>query len=254
MMSKFSFGQYIFSRLTILFCYTVTVVIVDASECIKVNNCKCSTSTRTIDFSSLNGVGNKPRFSIPDPDVTRPYIYNYNPCKAFISPVSGCMDTKDITVNQQTKAIPPFCFPLGTLSSLKFHGDPDQGTLQIQYTQQVPKPRIVRVNVRCSNSETSLQFKGEEPNLNYKFDLLTNLVCPVTSTSLSTGSILVIIFVLAVIIYFVGGILFFKFVRKAEGVEMVPNLSFWTELPLLIRDGIYFVFRGCKVQTHYEKI
>lgn len=31
--------------------------------------------------------------------------------------------------------------------------------------------------------------------------------------------------------YIVGGIIFQKFVRKASGKEIIPNVGFWTSLP-----------------------
>jgi hypothetical protein len=36
-------------------------------------------------------------------------------------------------------------------------------------------------------------------------------------------------------VYFVGGILFLKFARGAEGIEMIPNYGFWSMLPGLIK-------------------
>lgn len=36
-------------------------------------------------------------------------------------------------------------------------------------------------------------------------------------------------------LYWIFGILFMKFVRRAQGTEMIPNLEFWKELPLVIR-------------------
>ena len=38
------------------------------------------------------------RFSIPDPNPkVRPYVYHYNPCKAFIMTIPGCQNP-DMTV------------------------------------------------------------------------------------------------------------------------------------------------------------
>ena len=39
---------------------------------------------------------------------------------------------------------------------------------------------------------------------------------------------------LALIIYFIAGILFMYFVKGARGLEMIPNINFWKSLPLLI--------------------
>jgi hypothetical protein len=37
------------------------------------------------------------------------------------------------------------------------------------------------------------------------------------------------------LVYFIGGFLFFKFVKKANGIEALPNHSFWVSLPADIK-------------------
>ncbi|XP_019880812.2 uncharacterized protein LOC109608724 [Aethina tumida] len=64
--------------------------------------------------------------------------------------------------------------------------------------------------------------------------------------SYSTGSVLVILFVVACLIYFVGGALVLHFLRGAQGLEMIPNIDFWRQLPGLIKDGTIFIFSGCR--------
>lgn len=46
---------------------------------------------------------------------------------------------------------------------------------------------------------------------------------------------LVILFVVACLIYFVGGALVLHFLRGAQGLEMIPNIDFWRQLPGLIK-------------------
>ena len=36
-------------------------------------------------------------------------------------------------------------------------------------------------------------------------------------------------------VYLIAGVAFMKFVKKAEGKEVVPNVNFWTALPELIK-------------------
>ena len=42
-------------------------------------------------------------------------------------------------------------------------------------------------------------------------------------------------FFVLVIVYLVGGVLYMRFVRGATGIEMVPNLEFWKEVPALVK-------------------
>jgi len=52
---------------------------------------------------------------------------------------------------------------------------------------------------------------------------------------MSSGSVFCVIFFSACLVYFGGGILVRKFMRGAEGYEMIPHFEFWNGLPSLIR-------------------
>ncbi|GFQ85835.1 uncharacterized protein TNCT_396821 [Trichonephila clavata] len=59
------------------------------------------------------------------------------------------------------------------------------------------------------------------------------------SHGLSTGSKLLIAFFTIAGAYFLVGIIW-NFCNGAHGVELVPNLDFWNELPKLIIEGVIF--------------
>jgi hypothetical protein len=42
-------------------------------------------------------------------------------------------------------------------------------------------------------------------------------------------------------IYFIGGMLFLKFARGAQGTEMVPNYDFWSSLPGYIKVSLLYI-------------
>ena len=47
---------------------------------------------------------------------------------------------------------------------------------------------------------------------------------------------------LALFLYFLGGFLFLKVVKKTEGVvEAIPNKDFWVSIPGLVVDGTRFI-------------
>ncbi|KAH8039385.1 hypothetical protein HPB51_006405 [Rhipicephalus microplus] len=76
-----------------------------------------------------------------------------------------------------------------------------------------------------------------ERNVTVKYDGACGSSSPVTSSGgLSTGSVLLILFFVALLIYFVGGVLVNRN-NGAQGVEMIPHLQFWKELPSLIVVG-----------------
>jgi len=61
------------------------------------------------------------------------------------------------------------------------------------------------------------------------------------------GWIFVIIVLVALVVYLVGG---FVYKKKREGtsgfVESIPNIEFWKDLPFLVKDGFVFVFTKIK--------
>ncbi|XP_049874858.1 uncharacterized protein LOC126372970 isoform X1 [Pectinophora gossypiella] len=63
----------------------------------------------------------------------------------------------------------------------------------------------------------------------------------------STGSTLLIIFFSFVVFYLVLGVCTKKFLMGATGVEVVPNLAFWSDLPNLVKDGWAFTLNGFKL-------
>ena len=56
----------------------------------------------------------------------------------------------------------------------------------------------------------------------------------------SGGSIFLIIFFVGFFVYFVAGIIYKKKRYDAQGVDMVPNIDFWKELPFLVKDGVAY--------------
>ena len=42
-------------------------------------------------------------------------------------------------------------------------------------------------------------------------------------------------FFVALVVYFIAGILVMKFHKGATGKELIPNYAFWSELPLLVK-------------------
>jgi hypothetical protein len=62
-----------------------------------------------------------------------------------------------------------------------------------------------------------------------------------SSDGLSTGSVLVILFVVFATLYFVGGAVALRLIRGAEGREMIPNYDFWVDLPNLIKVSILLI-------------
>lgn len=81
----------------------------------------------------------------------------------------------------------------------------------------------------------------EDPATPCVYDFVIEAECG-GSGGMSFGSIMLIILVVVVPIYLVAGFLYnWKAKGVAPGVEALPNIAFWRELPSLVKEGFYFV-------------
>ncbi|GLV46017.1 hypothetical protein CBL_13418 [Carabus blaptoides fortunei] len=103
------------------------------------------------------------------------------------------------------------------------------------------------ITLACTQMpESYLKFKQSDANQHFLI-LFSPLACShYEYHGLSTGSVLVILLFVFAIIYLFGGATVLHFLRGARGKEMIPNIEFWTDLPLLVKDGAVFLQNGCK--------
>ncbi|XP_072179713.1 uncharacterized protein [Diadema setosum] len=69
---------------------------------------------------------------------------------------------------------------------------------------------------------------------------------PPAPKGLTAGGVICIVFICGLCAYFIFGALYMFFFRGARGVEIIPNVNFWRELPILILDGVSFLCSGCQ--------
>lgn len=119
--------------------------------------------------------------------------------------------------------------------------------------------RTTRVILTCDeNVEADLIVTGEsttEPLL-YDMTLKSKYACAraVVGSSLSIGSILLIVAVGCTFLYLICGVIFQTVIRKAEGRERFPNYIFWVGFPKYVRDGVLFVVRRGNISKSYDNI
>lgn len=63
-------------------------------------------------------------------------------------------------------------------------------------------------------------------------------------------------FFVFLVIYLVGGILFMRIARGAQGAEMIPNREFWLELPVLVkvRDFVVLVVHCITYRANFLRL
>ncbi|XP_047507977.1 uncharacterized protein LOC125051595 [Pieris napi] len=248
----------------VLICFSIISTIIGAQDvCVKKGPCTCEYSNGTgIDLSpavkatfyttqtyELRMAGAEyaltTYFFHPCFDVT-PSVNSTNPggCN---SPLSLCRQTTHFNYNA---TIQGFLSDGGLYEKM---GDTNGSTFSadgksIIYSN-IPSSTIVMLV--CAQSEGELNvFSLMDPNkIALAFYSRHACLKVIEESGRSLGSTLLIVFFSCVIFYLVLGICTKKFLMGATGLEIIPNLAFWSDLPNLVRDGWAFAINGFKLPT-----
>lgn len=66
-------------------------------------------------------------------------------------------------------------------------------------------------------------------------------IITIPPSGLSNGSIFLLLLFITALMYFLGGALLLYFIRGARGIEIIPNIDFWMNLPGLVKVNNIFV-------------
>ncbi|KAL5007320.1 hypothetical protein ScPMuIL_016126 [Solemya velum] len=244
-------GKYI-----LLLSLAICVKLSSCTSCTKQSSCKCAFNNGSkIDLSSLaNNDGTARYKDIPDKNIGGSK-YSWNPCYPFTEgtckSVSACQIEGSGETEQQ--------FPTGTQKSAQFKDDPTLG-LVIEYSALHEVTRTTIIQIICDpDKDAEVTVGGESPPQHYHMSIRGRQVCAGSGSGgggegLSVGSVLVIILVSLIFVYVGAGIAIQIFVRKASGRESVPNYSFWSTLPGMIKSGVLFTFTCGKRGKQYDQI
>ncbi|XP_065052622.1 cation-dependent mannose-6-phosphate receptor-like [Rhopilema esculentum] len=245
-MSKFKWVQLFF---------TCVISVAFGLECRPKGKCSCEMSdgSGTIDLTPLSNT-NPPRFKGVKESTNPDFSFDYDPCKTFnngqCNNVFVCQMYKD-NVNQ---------YNAGKIFGTKISGNNE---VQFIYNDLPIAVRKTVVTLKCDDKvkEDKLSDFAELTKDSYTATLTSRYACPVKNSSsskrhgISTGTVLCILLLVAVVIYLALGIVINKYARKKEGKELVPNASFWADFPSLVKDGCVFSFGKVRGKpSEYERI
>ncbi|XP_046338699.1 uncharacterized protein LOC124120018 [Haliotis rufescens] len=162
--------------------------------CMKTGACTCATLDGTIDLSSLDSQGDKPRFfNISATDDT--FYYTWNPCSDF-NLLNTSFVCSSVAICQGYYADPkgPRFFSLGSQAGVQFEYD-DTDTLTMQYVHAyLNATRLTVIRLVCDQTvEGDLIVHGQQPPslLVYDFELRSKYACvvpfPTTSPPLTVS-------------------------------------------------------------------
>ncbi|KAF9817264.1 hypothetical protein SFRURICE_014417 [Spodoptera frugiperda] len=161
-------------------------------------------------------------------------------------PLSICRHVS--TMNLANSTTQTFTFDQGSydfMGRTNISNFSDQGN-SINYPNG---PSETIVLLECAETENKLQvYSLSEPDkIVLAFYSKDACLKQIEVNGRSFGSTLLIIFFSFVVFYLVLGICTKKFLMGATGVEVIPNLAFWSDLPNLVKDGWRFMCNGFKL-------
>jgi hypothetical protein len=120
---------------------------------------------------------------------------------------------------------------------------------------------LLTIYLMCRDTDEDSITARQDDEVTFYLTVQSRCCCPgrchYSSGSIGTGAVLVIIFVVVLFVYIVGGILFLRFARGATGQDMIPNRLMWLSLTSYAIDGLRYsiqVVRHRSLNIDYQKI
>ncbi|XP_022079551.1 uncharacterized protein LOC110973210 isoform X1 [Acanthaster planci] len=174
-----------------------------------------------------------------------PWEYAYNPCYPWSDGTPNC---KSVIVCQRSYNKHDETFDVGDVTASWTN---DATNYYVEY-KHGEKTSIFTLKCDATAKIPTLSFLSQIEN-KYKFILTSECCCPGTCHtptptptppsrgSISVGSVICIVAAVLIVVYLIGGMFLMKFVKHAEGLEVIPNKDIWVNLPGYIKDGFLFV-------------
>jgi len=181
-----------------------------------------------------------------------------NVCRSLVNPLCG----GDVIACQEWDPTSPQGHAaMGSASSQVFQNGVIAGQkgVTLQY-KNGPDGRETEIDFVCDTGAGvgNPKYVIENPQHHYTFSWNTQFACPGgaggIAGGLGPGSILLIIVLCLVVVYLVAGVLFNRFKRGMNGIEMIPNVTFWTSIPGLVKDGVMFIVNKVRNRGGYTQV
>lgn len=241
--------------LVLLLCCALNFTYAD--ECKKIGDCSCEYYDGTgVNLSPIIGRGSLPLHANDANGV----VYFFSPCEDQIyipdnhtntTVVENNPCSKGYTLCRVTQNNTTFNYTrLGELKETQFTNGKDGDGLYLTYVK--PNQSTTHVKLVCSSDKKSYFFPGAPDNGTTNLLLFSPHACPVTVEDFSkpsTGTVLLIMLFVTFLSYFIIGATVNAIYLGARGMEIVPHVDFWRDLPSLVRDGAVYLQNGCRVTS-----
>ncbi|CAF1312053.1 unnamed protein product [Adineta steineri] len=120
---------------------------------------------------------------------------------------------------------------------------------------------LLLVHLTCRDAhEDTITSRQDGPTI-YDIFLTSRCACPgkchYSDGSMSGGAVFIIILLVLLFVYIVGGMLFLKYSRGATGADIIPNRVMWLNVMSYAIDGTRYsiqIIRQKSFNVNYEKL
>jgi hypothetical protein len=186
------------------------------------------------DLSGLT-IANGRQFNVNSQD----YFWNY--CASVSTDAMLACGTSMMYIVNST-ATPCFSIAPDTSAITIFDGikGPSNG-VQINYTS--PTGCVTTLRVNCDSVKYLFSAAFASPaRCSFILAVMSSDACPLNSSSrISNGAIFLIVFFSSAAVYLiVGSLIKWKVKGVSPGIEMIPQIELWVQVPGLVLDGLRF--------------
>jgi len=220
--------------------------------------CVGTVKGKKYDFTSLTN--NVVDYQIQNMQVANPYLMRLNLCRPLVVLGSPACAAGSMGCQLWDWPTPSHKNSLGLANSMVVDTH-DKGFLLsftggISYNSQ---PIQTQITLICDKSAgTGSPTYVSNANNIFKYDWKTSVACTGGTGiggGITGGEVFLIIFFCGIALYVVVGVIVNRFVRKMNGIEMLPNVAFWGGFFGLIKDGGRFItLKTCRRGSSYQQV
>ncbi|CAF1341044.1 unnamed protein product [Adineta steineri] len=211
------------------------------------DDCEYTTDEGILDLKAF-GYKNRPKYvDVRDSISTNFITYSFNGCFAY-STKDACQNAAACITDEISKKDRLIARQEGRSFTHT------QGVSTIIYTDGAGIK--VQVFLLCSTSE-SMQAQRADDN-NYIIKIESKCACPGKcidkSNGLTGGAVFIIVLICIITIYLIISIIFLRFVKHEQGINLIPNRTLWLQIGADAMNGVRFTVSKVRGRDSYEKL
>ncbi|CAF2039264.1 unnamed protein product [Rotaria magnacalcarata] len=229
---------------------SIYIFIIFNIHIVKTNDCQYSTPDGIFDLRTL-GYKNQPKYKNVTSSGSRFLKFSFNGCFPY-STTDTCKNAAACVFDEITSTD----MLIARQANRKFTYT--HGLITIAYTDGANSK--VNVFLVCKDME-SVQAAQVDDNT-YLFNIESKCACPgkceytpdKSSGGLTGGAVFIIILVSLMATYAIVSVIFLRFVKHEQGINLVPNRSLWLQLGHDSIHGVRFLVAKIQQRNTYEKV